>query len=209
MTDNVMGYWDRMMNHARRVDRPAPQRQESFADQYPEEYAWIQSSTFDFAGKMREVLTKYPGLTARQLDAVRRCMGYESKPATPPVKPRESTWVPPLDLSKIPSGRYAVPDGDTRLKVIIDQGEGKWVGFTFVKDGAEYGAGRRYGMQRPGQSYRGDIQAQLTVIAADPRAAAVAYGRLVGCCALCGRRLEDSESVARGIGPICAAKYGW
>lgn len=220
MTDDVMGYWDRMMNHARRVERPAPLRQVAFADQYPEEYAWIQSSTFDFAGKMREVLTKYPGLTARQLDAVRRCMGYEAESATRAREFRQIGLSCPdgrvsapseggLDLSNVPSGRYAVPDGDTRLKVIIDHGEGKWEGFTFVRDGAEYGAGRRYGMQRPGQSYRGAIQAQLTVIAADPRAAAVAYGRLVGCCALCGRLLEDSESVARGIGPICAAKHGW
>lgn len=220
MTDNVNGYWEALMGHARRMERPQPPRQESFADRYPAEYQWIMSSTFDFALKMRDVLAKYPGLTQGQLDAVRRCMGYEAESATRAREFRQIGLSCPdgrvsahstggLDLSKVPSGLYAVPNGDTRLKVRISQGEDKWQGFTFVTDGAEYGQGRRYGMQRPGQTYRGDIQAQLTVIAADPRAAAAAYGRLVGSCGLCGRKLEDPESVARGIGPICAAKHGW
>lgn len=201
MTDNVMGYWDAMMNHARRVDRtPAPQ---SFSDRYPAEFAWIQSSTFDFAIKMREVLRQYPGLTAGQLAAVQRCMNYQPKPAPTPVAPAG------ISLSNVPTGMYAVPGGDTRLKVRIDQGDGKWQGYVFVKDGAEYGSGRRYGMQRPGQTYVGQIQDQLAIIAQDPRAAAAAYGRLVGSCGLCGRRLEDPDSVARGIGPVCAAKHGW
>lgn len=113
-----------------------------------------------------------------------------------------------LDLRAIPSGRYAVPGGDTRLKVRIDVvTEGKWAGWVFVKDAAEYGQGRKYGSQRPGQTYRGEIEAALRVIAADPREASAAYGRLVGACGVCGRHLEDAESVARGIGPICAGKF--
>lgn len=43
----------------------------------------------------------------------------------------------------------------------------------------------------------------------DPEGAAVAHGRLTGACACCGRPLSNPESVARGIGPICAEKYGW
>jgi hypothetical protein len=100
-----------------------------------------------------------------------------------------------------------VPDGDTRLKVAISQGKNKWEGFTFVKDAAEYGSQKRYGMQRPGQPYRGDIEAELAIILADPKAAMVAYGKLVGKCGACGRQLEDESSVAAGIGPICA--QGW
>lgn len=48
----------------------------------------------------------------------------------------------------------------------------------------------------------------LRAIAADPAAAAVAYGRSTGTCCLCGRELTDAESVKRGIGPICAGKWG-
>lgn len=114
-----------------------------------------------------------------------------------------------LDLSQVPSATYAVPGGDTRLKVRIEQGTKRWEGWTFVKDGAEYGAGKRYGIQKPGEAYRGDIEDALRAIAADPKAALEAYGKLVGRCGVCSRKLEDEESVARGIGPVCAANLGF
>jgi hypothetical protein len=115
-----------------------------------------------------------------------------------------------LDLTGLPSGHYAVPGGDTRLKVRIDKPtKGNWAGFVFVKDGAEYGQERRYGMQKPGQAYRGDIEDALRAIVADPQAAAHRYGELTGRCAICNRQLEDEQSVARGIGPICWSNLGW
>lgn len=113
-----------------------------------------------------------------------------------------------LDLSGILSGRYAVPGGDTRLKVQVDAPtRGKWAGWVFVKDAAVYGQGRRYGRQRPGGTYEGMIVPELTAIVKDPRAAAAAYGRLTSTCGMCGRALEDAASVERGIGPVCAEKF--
>lgn len=53
-----------------------------------------------------------------------------------------------------------------------------------------------------------EIEAIATV-ARDPLAAAIAHGRLTGHCAICGRLLVDPASVARGIGPICAEKFGF
>ena len=50
--------------------------------------------------------------------------------------------------------------------------------------------------------------AALQAIAADPTEAAVRYGRKTGNCACCGRELTNAESVALGIGPICAGKFG-
>jgi hypothetical protein len=52
-------------------------------------------------------------------------------------------------------------------------------------------------------------QATLLSIAADPLAAAVNHGKLTGRCSVCVRKLTDKVSVARGIGPICAEKFGW
>lgn len=113
-----------------------------------------------------------------------------------------------LDLTGMVSGCYAVPGGDTRLKVKIDVvTKGKWDGWVFVKDAAVYGSGQKYGSQRPGQFYRGQIEDALRAIAADPYAAAAEYGRLTSTCGVCGRPLEDAESVARGIGPVCARKF--
>lgn len=123
--------------------------------------------------------------------------------------PDYSTPIAPrgLDLSLVPKGRYAVPGGDTRLKILIDKPDGKWAGWAFVSDAAEYGNRRRYGKQRPAGLYEGMIKEELTIIAKDPKAAAIAYGRLTGTCCICGRKLEDAESVANGIGPICAGKF--
>lgn len=115
-----------------------------------------------------------------------------------------------LDLSDLPEGRYAVPGGETRLKVQVDKPtNGKWAGYIFVRDAAEYGKGARYGIQRPDQPYHGEIREQLATICEDTAAATAAYGHLVGRCGVCGRKLEDESSVARGIGPVCAQKRGW
>lgn len=43
----------------------------------------------------------------------------------------------------------------------------------------------------------------------DPLTSARAYGARTGNCSCCGRKLTDKHSVANGIGPICADKYGW
>lgn len=127
---------------------------------------------------------------------------------------------PTVDLSTLPAGsrgklRVADPrhvtDPDaadlTRLKLQIDAPKsGKWAGFRFVKDAAEYGQGRRYGRQAPGRTYEGDAADVLARVVADPENALAAYGKLVGRCGVCNAVLEDETSVALGIGPICRAK---
>lgn len=62
-----------------------------------------------------------------------------------------------------------------------------------------------------GIEYRGNQIAvpPLKVIAENPLEAAVRYGRATGRCACCGRELSDPKSIALGIGPICADKWGF
>ena len=45
--------------------------------------------------------------------------------------------------------------------------------------------------------------------ASDPISAAIRYGKVSGECSCCGRELTDPRSIERGIGPICADKFGW
>jgi hypothetical protein len=164
-----------------------------------------------FDGDQVETLLDFGGgkaITSREashlIDGLLRAP-WKSQPTPEATGPVEG-----LDLSSLPSGHYAVPGGDTRLKVRIDKpAKGNWAGFIFVKDGAEYGQERRYGMQKPGQAYRGDIEDALRAIVADPKAAAARYGELTGQCAICNRPLEDETSVERGIGPICWGRVGW
>jgi hypothetical protein len=44
-------------------------------------------------------------------------------------------------------------------------------------------------------------------IVEDPYKAVTAYGLRTGVCACCGRMLTNPESIARGIGPICAGNF--
>ena len=174
----------------------------------------------------KQVLDKYvPALTKEEVTKIEET----EKPKTleefadtlESVNPDE---LPKVDLRNLPSGSYAVPGGDTRLKVRVDNraaDTGKLAGWVFVSDASEYGARRvfgsgcsqsgsrkKYGAQRPtSASYEGEIVAELQKIVADHAAAAAAYGRLVGHCGFCNRRLEDQRSIERGVGPVCWKKY--
>lgn len=55
---------------------------------------------------------------------------------------------------------------------------------------------------------RQDVLDALRQLADDPESALAAYGQRTGNCGICGRFLSNSESVERGIGPICADKAG-
>lgn len=97
------------------------------------------------------------------------------------------------------------PDGSRQLFQIHTPDSGKWAGWVFVKSGSAYGGGR-FGSQRPNGTYTGQHEDILTRIAADREAALVRYGHLTSTCGVCHRKLENGDSVARGIGPDCVKK---
>jgi hypothetical protein len=78
---------------------------------------------------------------------------------------------------------YVKVDGDYMDKVK----EGKFFGIRFTPE---------------------DTLSKLQKIAESPLSAAVAYGRRTGACACCGRELTVHASIERGIGPICAERFG-
>lgn len=57
-------------------------------------------------------------------------------------------------------------------------------------------------------TYVGDHEGDLAEILKDPFEARVRYGKLIGACGYCGRKLTDPESRARGIGPDCWESKG-
>lgn len=101
--------------------------------------------------------------------------------------------------------RFGVPNSDTRLKVQVKFARN---GTIYVDDAAAYGYGAKYGQQRQGQGYRGDIIEELTAILDDPHAAVIRYAELTSRCGVCNAPLEDAASINRGMGPICATKFG-
>lgn len=182
-------------------------RIDAYRAKQPEIYAWLANNpASDFALSLREAVARYGSLSVAQEAAVRRSLGTYVEPGQLP----RSGDMTDLDISSL-KGFYAVPDGETRLKLCVRHPgkNSKYHGWIFVDDGAAYGQRRTYGKQlgKTGR-YTGKVQEQLRAILADPLAAQVAYGRLTGVCGVCGRLLEDEQSVAAGIGPICAGKMG-
>ncbi len=105
---------------------------------------------------------------------------------------------------EVPAGRYAVTsdkDGVTRFYRVDRPTEGRWAGYTFVKVQASDE------LHRVGKDVAAWVLAAIAK--ATPQAASKLYGQEIGCCGVCGRTLTDETSRANGIGPICAAKYGW
>lgn len=181
--------------------------------------AWLAEQTWsDFAQSLAAQFKKnggrISGLSQRQWDSAKKMKATMDAKAAAKAEAAKVTPIIPskttgLDLTDLPSGYYAVPGGDTRLKVRVARPTkaSRWHGWIFVSDGAEYGQRKNYGKQAPSGMYQGEIGEQLAAIIADPYEAMVAYGKLTGTCGACGRLLEDQDSIQRGIGPVCAGKF--
>jgi hypothetical protein len=85
----------------------------------------------------------------------------------------------------------------------------KQQGAIYVKVGGNYQGKIMDGKFHKTYACTDALQDKIVEIGKDPMAAAISHGRLTGACACCGRRLVDPVSVERGIGPICATKFGW
>ena len=185
--------------------------QEKFPEEIADLIAYANRGIHnDFMESLLVRFNKYGELSEGQIGALTR--GIEKRKARQAEREAAVAAAGPiegLDISSIPNGRYAVPEGETRLKIMIKRPgpDSRWHGHIFVSDAAAYGQRQSYGSQAPGKAYRGKLIEQLKVIMADPHAASIAYGKLVGACGVCGRVLEDAESIAAGIGPICAGKF--
>jgi hypothetical protein len=179
----------------------------------------------DFARSLIAQAADKP-LSEKQMAAAERMIAKVE--ATRARKAQErAAAAPEVDLSAIEAMfATAIAKGFKRpsyraegLYIKLAPANGRNAGALYVLNDEKREPGR-YGEQRV---YEGKVSGQrffrtrntepttepaLQRIAADPLAAAVAYGRRTGTCAICGRELTNHESIERGIGPICADKMG-
>lgn len=181
--------------------------------------AWLKGQTWsEFAQSLAAYHEKTGELSEKQIasgTSMREKMEKRAADKDKAAKKNEEALKTedPIDLTDLRSGIYAVPNGETRLKVRIsrsknDSANGRWkAGTIWVNDDAAYGDRTLYGFQAPDETqYKGKIRDALRAILADPFEAQKAYGRLVGVCGNCNKRLEDAESIERGLGPVCYGK---
>lgn len=198
------------------------QQAQVWLDENPAEAAWLREAigqSFDFASSMMTALFKYGRFTEKQEAAVRN--------ATAKSAARKAQW----EAERVARDANKADIDITRIATALATAKAsglKWpklrlADFTFSLAGDNSrNAGAIY--VKSGDAYLGKIadgkftrsrdctdamEADIIAAAADPHAAAVAYGLQTGECACCGRELTNKESVALGIGPICKTRWGW
>ena len=109
-------------------------------------------------------------------------------------------------IAAVPDGRYAVYNDDQSVNDIAfykveNVTEGKWDGFTFVKQ--IVGPDEQRLSQKQGKA----ILAKITAFGL--REASQLFGHSTRKCGVCNINLTNKDSREYGIGPDCRAKYGW
>jgi hypothetical protein len=210
---------------AQRAERKAEVSAEGFAawqSANPALWAWLDTAGKagnTFAASLIGGIIKFGDLTEGQRAAVENNIAKAAKKAEHRAEAEASA--PEVSIERIEQAfASAAASGKKRLKLKLVAGaeafvfspapmHGKNAGAIYVKSGTDY-LGKVAGGKFIAAFGCDEIKKGLIVEAcADPEQAAIAYGKQFGSCSCCGRTLSDPVSVERGIGPICADKWGW
>lgn len=204
---------------------------EAFVASNPAVAQWLldEAKKSDFAASLLQSVHKYGDLTPRQFAAAKNCIAKKAQ-ATVAKAQAKIVNVEPI----VAAFNKAKASGLKRPKLRFDGFEASLAGPTSKNPGAIYLKGNKkkvnhgptvWGSTAPTSEevYFGKVQdskfipsfactsadkATIETALEDPLAAAVAYGKRYGSCSCCGRTLTDPVSVERGIGPICAERFG-
>ena len=212
----------------------AAKREQQAAEAYASAVAWLAANPaerdwllegklrgFDFAISMYDALQKYGHFTERQEAAVRNAAAKSAarKAQWAAEKAAREEGAAVLSMAKIREGFANAIQHLKRPKLRIAD-----VQFSLAPAHGR-NAGCIYVVRASDDTYLGKITPEnkfltsrdctqtdsdtVARVAADPAAAAEAHGHQYGQCSCCGRELTNPESVARGIGPICADRWGF
>jgi Family of unknown function (DUF6011) len=216
-----MAYYHRNAFAYRQPRAADPETIHAWVTDHPTEHAWMVSEAprFEFAQSMLTALHQWGRLTDNQLATVQRLTAgaAERKAAYAARKAQEAANAPTCEVAAIETAFNRAKDAGIKYPKL------RLGGFTFSPAGAtSTNAGAVY--VKEGDLYLGKVlggrfqksrdcspekAVEIVDFAADPHTAAVAYGKQFGRCAVCAKELSDPDSVARGIGPVCAERYGW
>jgi len=195
----------------------------------PARAAWIEANagSFGFATSLFHAVVRYGDLTVNQATAVDRCVARSAEVAQAiqrnPQGLTGSTVA--LDSTKLLEAfQTASQAGLKRTKLVYGNltikpapATGRNPGCLYVSEGGTYvcrldGQSVVFGLtwfRASNVETRQDLLTQLQALCADPAGAAAAHGHHTGRCSCCAALLTDPVSIARGIGPICAGRWGF
>jgi hypothetical protein len=190
-------------------------------------WQWMTSNNArgnEFAKSLCEALYKYGSLTEKQLAAVERNLAKMAE-----RKAEREAAAPAVDATKIEKafaiarekaarpgqlGTFTKPLSLTspdNITLSFQPGSigSQWEGMLFAKcDNKKLGSIKDGKFMRRFECTDAE-EAAVIACASDPETAVVAYAKAFSRCGVCGQRLLNDVSIARGIGPICAEKFGW
>lgn len=108
-----------------------------------------------------------------------------------------------LEIPTVPESKYALYDGQGKIIFYeVKTGKGKWSHMQFVDRLVGHpGDWMRYPVKGKAKA---DVLLDLDM---NPKAAAVRFGKHFTVCACCGAPLSDPDSIAAGVGPVCATRF--
>jgi hypothetical protein len=210
---------DNRTKAAARAERKAQEALEAFRAAHPVLWNWMDGSTFEFAVSLRAALEKYGSLTEKQLGAAYRCVEklHDAKEARAQADAARAESAPTVSSERLLEAfQTALANGlkfpKLRLGGLVitkAKDSSSNPGALYVKADGEYVGKVVSGRFMCTRECPSDVQGTVVSVINDPAAAAKASGLATGSCSCCGRELTDPESVAAGIGPVCANKWGF
>ena len=206
---------DRAKSKQSRVDRLAA-KVEAFRTENADVAQWLDANTsFEFAQSLRAQLSKKGTLSDGQVAAVHKSIAKKAEFKKAQVV-REATAAV-VNVDKLTS---AFENAASSLKwpkirfigFVISRASdtSRNPGALYVKaDDATFLGKIVAGRFITSRECDAATEAKVLAVLADPEASAVLFGKEVGACSCCGRELTNQVSIDRGIGPICAVKFGW
>ena len=190
--------------------------------------AWLddRAPSWGFAASLLQWLAGHGSLTVNQEIAARNAMNADkARAAARKADAQQRTAVAPVvtieaieqafDRARGAGIKYPkLRLGDYVFKPAASHGKNPGAVYVTTRKQAGEDEGEYLGKVTGGRflkvrSCTNEQESQVVAVCKDPKAAAIAYGKRFGSCAVCGRTLTDGESIDRGIGPVCADKYGW
>lgn len=202
-----------------------------FAEKYPQHAEWLLATIkrlnerptassegyLSFLTSLKAGIAKYGNLSIAQLAAVEKGMARDAERDGQKVRQVTVAQARTVEANAQPildAFRKARESGlkyvCLRLQRLVINEAKKFPGRLYVKTSDGIYAGKiENGIFSPSSECSDELKAKIILVVEDPAAAAKTYGLETGQCSCCGRELTNKDSIALGIGPICAERFGW
>lgn len=194
---------------------------EAFKTANPDVFAWLQTNTnFEFAVSLNAKLHTYGDLTDGQLTAAKKCVATAAAKKAATIEAAPVADKAGIDRLKLAFDTAIAKASEKGLAmrtpkltiggIVISPAKATSAnaGALYAKAGATYLGKIANGRFFASRECSETDEAKVLAFVADPKQAAEAYGQTTGTCCICNATLTSKWKL-RGIGPVCATKFGW